>query len=94
MPIVGIFAKAVMDLEKLLKPGFKPASDEDWVLLDSLAQTLFRPRTPIDSARLFAGRLRQIKDLLDVIYEPGGHAIIYGKGGSAKHPSPISFTKR
>lgn len=73
-----------MDLDKFLKPGFKPASDEDWQLLDGFAQTLFRPRTPIDSAKLFAGRLRQIKDLVDVIYEPGGHAIIYGERGVGK----------
>jgi hypothetical protein len=82
MQIVGI--EVPMDLDKFLKPGFAPASDDDWQLLDGFAQTLFRPRTPIDSAKLFAGRLRQIKDLVDVIYEPGGHAIIYGERGVGK----------
>ena len=73
-----------MNLTDLLSKNFKPTIDEDWQLLEAAAQTLFRPRTPVDESRLFAGRFEQVKTLVDVIYEPGGHAIIYGERGVGK----------
>jgi Cdc6-like AAA superfamily ATPase len=64
--------------------GFRPASDHDWDMLEASARQIFRPMAPIDDARLFAGRLKQISDLLDVIYQRGAHAILYGERGLGK----------
>lgn len=45
---------------------------------------LFTPSTPIRLADLFAGRRRQIEQLLDAVAEPGRHAILYGERGVGK----------
>ena len=45
---------------------------------------LFTPSTPIRLADLFAGRRRQIDQLLDAVAEPGRHAILYGERGVGK----------
>lgn len=74
----------IMTMDDLFQGSFVPSSDEDWNMLDAAAQTLFRPRTPIDDSKLFSGRIAQIKELMDVIYEPGGHAIIHGERGVGK----------
>lgn len=48
------------------------------------ARQLFNPSSPIDEDRLFAGRSEQVKDLLDIIYERGAHAVIFGERGVGK----------
>jgi len=53
-------------------------------MMSASAHQVFRPTAPIDEASLFAGRLVQINNLLDVIYQPGAHAIIYGERGVGK----------
>jgi Cdc6-like AAA superfamily ATPase len=73
-----------MSFEDWIRDGFSPSSEDDWAMLDAATQTLFRPRTPIDDSKLFAGRIEQIRELMDVIYEPGGHAIIFGERGVGK----------
>jgi Cdc6-like AAA superfamily ATPase len=80
---VGVTSKK-LDVNGLLKPAFTPVNDSDWESLDVLALNLFRPKTPIDTVQLFAGRLPQIRDLVDVVYEDGAHAIIYGERGVGK----------
>lgn len=45
---------------------------------------IFTPSTPIRLADLFAGRRRQIGQLLDAVAEPGRHAILYGERGVGK----------
>lgn len=45
---------------------------------------LFTPSTPIRLADLFAGRRRQIGQLLNAVAEPGRHAILYGERGVGK----------
>lgn len=71
-------------LEEILEAGFTPRTKEDWDSLDFFASQLFRPGAPIDEDRLFAGRLSQIGALIDVIYRPGVHAILYGERGVGK----------
>ncbi len=70
--------------DHLLQGSFKPTSEDDWEMLRAAAQTLFKPKTPVDDDKLFAGRLNQVNTLLDVVYEPGGHAIIFGERGVGK----------
>lgn len=73
-----------LNFDHLLDGTFTPSSDGDWEFLRAAAQNLFKPKTPVDDDKLFAGRIGQINDLLDVVYEPGGHAIIFGERGVGK----------
>jgi Cdc6-like AAA superfamily ATPase len=73
-----------LDFNELLSAGFKPETDADWDLLLAANQTLFKPKTPIDDARLFQGRVKQIQDVMDVVWEEGGHAVIFGERGVGK----------
>lgn len=72
------------DFGHLLKEKFIPSTDEDWDFLRAASQNLFKPKTPVDDDKLFAGRLRQISDILDAVYEEGGHAVIFGERGVGK----------
>lgn len=72
------------NFDELLKGEFRPSTDEDWEFLRAASQNLFKPKTPIDDDKLFAGRINQINDILDVVYEEGGHAVIFGERGVGK----------
>lgn len=73
-----------MDFNHLLQGTFVPSTEGDWDFLRAAAQNLFKPKTPVDDDKLFAGRIEQVHTLLDVVYEPGGHAIIFGERGVGK----------
>ena len=73
-----------LDFNDLLKGDFNPSTLEDWEFLRAASQNLFKPKTPIDDERLFAGRIPQLNQLLDAVYEDGGHAIIFGERGVGK----------
>ena len=73
-----------LNFDDLLKGEFKPNTDADWDFLLAAAQNLFNPKTPIDNDKLFAGRIMQISDILDTVYEKGGHAVIFGERGVGK----------
>ena len=62
----------------------KDWTEKDWGAARVQATRLFEPRSPIDQDQLFSGRLDQAQSLLDVIYEKGAHAIIYGERGVGK----------
>lgn len=59
-------------------------SEAEWNGLRAQTLTLFKPKTPVDDDKLFAGRIPQINDVLDAVYEDGGHAIIFGERGVGK----------
>jgi Cdc6-like AAA superfamily ATPase len=44
----------------------------------------FSPSAPVSTQALFAGRTRQMSDLMSVIAQPGRHAVIYGERGVGK----------
>src|SRR5437867_4121658 len=48
------------------------------------AARVFTPAAPIDEETLFAGRAREISQLLDAILQRGQHAIVYGERGVGK----------
>jgi Cdc6-like AAA superfamily ATPase len=52
--------------------------------LDISASQTFRPRTPIATRDLFAGRWGQIKTLADAVSQSGLHVVIYGERGVGK----------
>ena len=47
-------------------------------------QQLFTPSTPIRLADLFAGRRKEIHQLISAVAEPGRHAILHGERGVGK----------
>lgn len=73
-----------LNFDELLSSPINPQDDADWDLLLAANQTLFKPKTPIDNDKLFSGRLKQIQDVLDVVWEEGGHAVIFGERGVGK----------
>jgi hypothetical protein len=44
----------------------------------------FTPNAPIDSRTLFAGRKRQVGQLLSTIFQKGSHAVLFGERGVGK----------
>jgi Cdc6-like AAA superfamily ATPase len=68
--------------------------EREWGLAIASARNLFNPSRPIDEDRLFSGRIDQIRDLLDVIYEAGSHAVIFGERGVGKSSLANTLTKR
>lgn len=74
---------AQIDYDRLLKVD-PPETDEDWQRLRYIAQNLFKPKAPVDDDKLFNGRIDQINEMLDAVYEQGAHAIIFGERGVGK----------
>jgi Cdc6-like AAA superfamily ATPase len=54
------------------------------VVLAAEAAKVFRPRTPITSKELFAGRWNELKAVADAVNQPGLHTVIYGERGVGK----------
>jgi Cdc6-like AAA superfamily ATPase len=61
-----------------------PRTDEDWLIKDQEAMSLFSPAAPINEADLFAGRVDQVRRLTEAVSEPGRHAILFGERGVGK----------
>jgi Cdc6-like AAA superfamily ATPase len=61
-----------------------PLSPERALSLSLEASRIFTPAAPIDDKTLFAGRNKQIRDLIDAINQKGQHAIIFGDRGVGK----------
>jgi Cdc6-like AAA superfamily ATPase len=49
-----------------------------------LAGTVFTPTIPVSEQSLFAGRMNEIRRVVDVINQRGRHAVIYGERGVGK----------
>lgn len=75
---------SISKLKLVAKKPHKPTTAEDWANLRAITNDLFKPKKPIDDDALFAGRIKQINDILDAVYEEGGHAIIFGERGVGK----------
>src|SRR6266699_2059132 len=61
-----------------------PITDREWQDLGVRPGTVFTPTRPINQRDLFAGRLRQIRRVIDVVGQDGQHAIIFGERGVGK----------
>ena len=61
-----------------------PHSKEEWFSLDTAVMQAFTPHGPIDEDALFAGRSGLTLDVIDVVFQKGCHAIIYGERGVGK----------
>ena len=53
-------------------------------ILSQRASQVFVPASPIISKDLFAGRVRQLQKVIDVINQTGQHAILFGERGVGK----------
>lgn len=73
-----------MNLDEVLAKGFTPTTEDDWQTLSALSNQIFDPKSPIDDDKLFSGRLEQINDVLEAVYQKGGHAVIFGERGVGK----------
>jgi Cdc6-like AAA superfamily ATPase len=58
--------------------------DGDWRAKSFEAGRIFTPTSPINAQELFAGRDEQLRQIVDVINQPGQHAILYGERGVGK----------
>ncbi len=66
-----------------LDPNVKMESDSAERLRMRVGQA-FSPAAPVGRRDLFAGRTRQLESLVEVAFEKGQHAIIYGERGVGK----------
>jgi Cdc6-like AAA superfamily ATPase len=64
-------------------PNSNP-SQPDFAQLALYAGQVFKPNTPVDEKDLFSGRTDQIRRVIDVIFQKGQHAIIFGERGVGK----------
>jgi Cdc6-like AAA superfamily ATPase len=59
-------------------------AERDWDNLALQVSTVFTPAIPVSESTLFAGRMEQIRRVVDAINQKGQHAIIYGERGVGK----------
>lgn len=86
-----------MDGDKTLFDDLSISStwgDKDWGLAIAKSKQLFNPSSPIDEGRLFSGRIQQVNDLLDIVYERGAHAVIFGERGVGKSSLANTLSSR
>lgn len=70
--------------EHLASTPTRPRNEEEWNSLDTSVMQLFTPHGPIDEDTLFAGRSDITLEIVDVVFQKGCHAIIYGERGVGK----------
>lgn len=58
--------------------------EQAWRDLDLRAGQVFTPSSPVDERSVFAGRIDQIRRVVDAIGQKGLHAIIFGERGVGK----------
>ena len=56
-------------------------TSNEWDELSLNASKVFTPAAPVDERQLFAGRIDQLRQVVDVIHQKGQHAIIFGERG-------------
>lgn len=64
----------------------------DWAALWYEVSQVFSPGAPIDESDLFAGRVEQLRDLINAVNQRGQHAIIFGERGVGKTSLANTFT--
>ncbi len=65
---------------------------DNWTALWHEISQVFSPGAPIDEGDLFAGRVDQLRDLINAINQRGQHAIIFGERGVGKTSLANTFT--
>src|SRR5947199_7061384 len=70
-----------------------PKEEQDWTDLEFEVRSLFSSG-PIDEEQLFAGRVSQIKQLLEATLERSRHAVLFGERGVGKTSLANVFWRR
>jgi Cdc6-like AAA superfamily ATPase len=60
------------------------ASQQPAIDREILATKVFTPATPVSESALFAGRMHELRRVLDTITQRGKHAVIFGERGVGK----------
>jgi len=71
----------------------KPKTEEDWEMLSFEINQLF-DGAPVDEAELFAGRLTEIRRILEAVMSKSTHVVLYGERGVGKTSLSNIFWKR
>lgn len=71
----------------------KPASHEDWVMLEFDIAGLF-DGAPVDEEDLFAGRIDEVLKMLRTVMEKSRHVVLFGERGVGKTSLSNIFWKR
>jgi Cdc6-like AAA superfamily ATPase len=77
-------------VENEAEAGVEVADEGGFEELDRLEEVrlkvsqVFKPSVPISQRDLFAGRIHQMDDLIEVSSQPGQHAVVYGERGVGK----------
>lgn len=61
-----------------------PMTEEDWDVLWGEVNEAFSPGAPVQEKDLFAGRIEQLRMLVDVVQQRGRHGIVFGERGVGK----------
>ncbi len=61
-----------------------PKTADDWRVLGYEATEVFSPSAPVDESDLFAGRVPQLRKMIDGVFERGKHAVLFGERGVGK----------
>ncbi|WP_436663529.1 AAA family ATPase [Alicyclobacillus acidoterrestris] len=56
----------------------------EYDMLSLRAANIFSPGAPVDKSDLFAGRLMQVHDVINAVFQRGQHVILYGERGVGK----------
>src|SRR5271169_3021654 len=62
----------------------KMANSVDFQKKSFLLSTVFNPSAPINKEELFAGRVMEVRLVVDAINQPGQHVVLYGQRGVGK----------
>jgi len=60
------------------------SANNDFKALTFKVSTVFSPAAPVNEQELFAGRIEQLRKIVDVVNQRGQHAIIFGERGVGK----------
>lgn len=67
-----------------ISPPSGPANEQEWRQLEFQASQIFTPHTPINEEDLLNGRDAVLNRVIDVVFQEGQHALIYGERGVGK----------
>jgi Cdc6-like AAA superfamily ATPase len=73
-----------MAMEDLFSGLPVPATPEEWSSLDIQATFAFTPHASINEETLFAGRFALVERIIEVVFQEGQHAIVFGDRGVGK----------
>lgn len=66
------------------RDGNKEATERPPIDREVLASRVFTPATPVSESTLFAGRMSELRRVIDTINQRGRHSIIFGERGVGK----------